>query len=1017
MKGKLIKKKLFSFSKLKLYKLYIKVIPIILISLSFIPFSTSFSKKLRKNNYFYEVRFKYKGSGEQIIPREFTMPDSLTINNVPETINYENNYFLREEEENDIVMAWTHLFSCSKMFKDISGIISIDLQNLDVSTISDMSEMFSGCTNLQYINFGNFDTSKVENMESMFYNCVSLSSLDLSRFITSNVLTMKNMFYNTKSLISLDLKNFETIKVSDMENMFFKCDSLIYINLISFKEVVENINLNNMFDTEINKLIYCINETSAPKINSLLVDKNLTNNCDNLCFKSEKKINIDKGICTENCDSKYYFEIDRICYKYNEEKTDEEGSVTIKIINEISNEITNDITNETINDENKSNILKTDNKYTTIFETDKIIQFKSNEIINTEIEKNFNSTNFFMEKKETKEEELSNKDDIIKNIQEDLTSGNLSLLLADLLNGTKKDLIAEYKDITYQITTTSNQNNNTNNNISTIDLGECEYILKDIYNINKNLSLIILKIDYSMPGLLIPVIGYEVYHPINYSKLNLSYCNDTVIKLNIPVSIDEDNIYKYDPNSDYYNDACYAYTTENGTDIILNDRINEYTDNNLSLCENNCTFNGYDTDSKKALCICEAKIKISLISEIEEEQNLLSNDFNDTVETSHLNLGTMKCVSLLFSSSGLLTNIGSYLLLFTIFIFIISLIIFYKCGYHLIENNIREILKIKEKEIKNNIDIFKINNKSKMRNTISIISNPKKKRNKKKKKVKKKIKENNKIQQLKISTSKYHINNKNIKKNSVLSSNSENNKGNMTERKKIEILKYKEIEINSLNYKSALELDKRTYFQCYFYLLKTKILVLLAFYPMDDYNIQIIKICLLFLSFIIFFSINTFFFNNSTIHQIYLDGGKYNFLYFLPSIIYSFIISYICITFIKYFSLSERNLLEIKNEENEEQLGDKVDKVKKCLLIKYIIFYVVSLIFLFFFWFYLSSFCAVYKNTQIYLIINTIISFVISMIYIIIFNLLPCSFRIISLKENTKINEYLYKSSKILELL
>ena len=43
--------------------------------------------------------------------------------------------------------------------------------------------------------------------------------------------------------------------------------------------------------------------------------------------------------------------------------------------------------------------------------------------------------------------------------------------------------------------------------------------------------------------------------------------------MNIPVSIDENNLFKYDPNSAYYRDNCYAYTTENGTDIILLFRI------------------------------------------------------------------------------------------------------------------------------------------------------------------------------------------------------------------------------------------------------------------------------------------------------------------------------------------------------------------------------------------------------------------------------------------------------------
>ena len=42
---------------------------------------------------------------------------------------------------------------------------------------------------------------------------------------------------------------------------------------------------------------------------------------------------------------------------------------------------------------------------------------------------------------------------------------------------------------------------------------KCEEILKKEYEIDKDKSLIIFKIDYYMEGLSIPVIGYEVYDP------------------------------------------------------------------------------------------------------------------------------------------------------------------------------------------------------------------------------------------------------------------------------------------------------------------------------------------------------------------------------------------------------------------------------------------------------------------------------------------------------------------------
>ena len=47
--------------------------------------------------------------------------------------------------------------------------------------------------------------------------------------------------------------------------------------------------------------------------------------------------------------------------------------------------------------------------------------------------------------------------------------------------------------------------------------------LKDKYGINETLPLIILKIDYYSSDTLIPIIGYEIYHPLNKTKLDLNH--------------------------------------------------------------------------------------------------------------------------------------------------------------------------------------------------------------------------------------------------------------------------------------------------------------------------------------------------------------------------------------------------------------------------------------------------------------------------------------------------------------
>ena len=235
-----------------------------------------------------------------------------------------------------------------------------------------------------------------------------------------------------------------------------------------------------------------------------------------------------------------------------------------------------------------------------------------------------------------------------KNIQKYREYINSDEIMNDIINN-KKDFVQKDNNVTYQITTTENQNNNTNNNISSINLGTCENILKDIYDINRTLPLIIFKIDYYSSDTLIPIVGYEIYHPINKSRLDLSYCKEILIKLNIPTSIDENNLYKYDPNSGFYTDDCYSYTTEDGTDIILNDKKQEFKDNNLSLCQNNCEYIEYNKNNKQSSCECEIINKMDLISEIIDNPNKLSTNF-DNNETSFgsSNIITMKCTIVLY---------------------------------------------------------------------------------------------------------------------------------------------------------------------------------------------------------------------------------------------------------------------------------------------------------------------------------------------------------------------------------
>lgn len=73
--------------------------------------------------------------------------------------------------------------------------------------------------------------------------------------------------------------------------------------------------------------------------------------------------------------------------------------------------------------------------------------------------------------------------------------------------------------------------------------------------------------------------------------------------------------------------------------------------------------------------------------------------------------------------------------------------------------------------------------------------------------------------------------------------------------------------------------------------------------------------------------------------------------------------------------------------------------------------------FLLLFWFYLGCFAAVYNNTQLALIKDTIISFASGLIYPFFIVLIPCVMKFRALKAPNKDKECLYKISVISQIL
>ena len=642
---------------------------------------------------------------------------------------------------------------------------------------------------------------------------------------------------------------------------------------------------------------------------------------------------------------------------------------------------------------------------------------------------------------------------------QDLVHNIKTVIKNDTFNDEEEIIIAG-SNVICEITTT--QMKRKYNNISYIDFGECETKLKQKYKIN---YLLVLKFDAKLDDNSPTIVEYEVYNPYTKEELDLSICSNEKINIEIPTKLDEYSLVLYqnissfgydvfNKNDPFYNDICTVFSSEDDTDVLLIDRKLSYYNENLLFCENGCEYSNYNADRKTVTCKCEVKKNISLdINVIGFEKNNISGFFD--IKT-YMNIEVVKCFDSLFCKNGFINNYGSYILSFQILIFLIIMLLF----YFKYKNNIIELISqvypkfnynkicsppkknkiISKNPNENNSNDNLIHKKEKMK-ARKKEKDDKKDNNKKDKK--KNNKKNNKINNNKIKKNKENLKIFNVKEkkqnsknknldsthkiiNDIFSEN-KNKKNNINflekdikvYKKNKKKLNLNDEEINSLEYKEALILDKRTFIQYYVSLIKKRNVILFTFFPQNDYNLIKMKICLFIISFSLYFTINSLFFTDKTMRKIYKEKGKYNIISQLPKIFYSSFITTGINIILKSLALSEKNIISLKKVKNKykdkKKINQSIKEVFHRLKMQFNIFFIIGFIFLCLFWYYVSVFCCVYINTQIILIEDTFLSFGVTLLYPFVVHLFTSELRIISLKSRKLPGIYI--CSKIISLV
>ena len=691
----------------------------------------------------------------------------------------------------------------------------------------------------------------------------------------------------------------------------------------------------------------------------------------------------------------------------------------------IKNEILNKtfcFPNEEItDDETKFSIVTTD-----IIET---VDIKETEIINIE---NCSYIGFI--------------EDLCKNINY-TNKEILNILIPNLIETYPKSnginiIIKGQEDILFHLTTDKNEKNKINDysinveKLSVLDLKGCEDILKTKNDIDKNDSLIIFKVEKISNNIQEKEIQYEIYHPYNKIKLDLSICDS--IDLNIPVVLTEERLDLYndlqklgydilDINDPFYKDICSNYKTKNGTDILLSDRQNDIYDNELT-CQNNCEYSSYSEKTKYLKCECKINNKNITLEKFKE---IMYEGFTAVLKST--NYKFIKCYKLVFCTKSITTNYGSIILIILFLINLCILIIYIIKGIQPLKLEIIKMTdNIKNKnrisEIKKTNITKKANTKIKIKKKNLKISNPPKKLDKSSPTFinlcfqKKEINKSNSSyiynKNKNINNNKKNNNNNSSRKSSKkslaeLNTNNKLNQLNTEINSSDNFNILDDYELNNLSYEEALKLDKRTFIQIYCSMLRKKHLIMFAFCTPNDFNLSYIKFSKFIFLIATNFAMNVLFFFDESMHKIYINSGGFNLIQQIPQIIYSSLVSIFFEFVISFLVLSEGDIHDVKNNKiiKKEGYMIKIYETLKCIKIKFIIYFIFSFSFLIFYWYFVATFCAVYENTQVIFIEDTLTSFALNLFYPLFKYIFFTLCRIISLRcnKNSKSCNFFYK--------
>ena len=126
-----------------------------------------------------------------------------------------------------------------------------------------------------------------------------------------------------------------------------------------------------------------------------------------------------------------------------------------------------------------------------------------------------------------------------------------------------------------------------------------------------------------------------------------------------------------------------------------------------------------------------------------------------------------------------------------------------------------------------------------------------------------------------------------------------------------------------------------------YFITKNKSYFNIFFFFKNDYNSKIIKIDLFVVSLAVYYTTSALFFDDDTMHKIYINKGSFDLEYQLPKILYSSIISFALNKILTLLALSDNRLIDLKKNKNIKNIDSRAENLKRILKIKFMIYFII----------------------------------------------------------------------------